>query len=92
MGRSTSIKLAEDLPDRVRAIAQDEQRSANWIMNEAIRQYVEQKERRKEVLAEMRAAHEDYQRTGLHLTQEEVEEWMARRARGERVPVPKLHD
>ncbi|MEO6013086.1 MAG: hypothetical protein ABIQ30_05825 [Devosia sp.] len=36
-------------------------------------------------------AHEEYKRTGLHLTQEEVEEWMAKRARGERAPMPKLH-
>jgi hypothetical protein len=36
-------------------------------------------------------SHEEYRRTGLHLTQEEVEEWMAKRARGERAPMPKLH-
>jgi hypothetical protein len=36
-------------------------------------------------------AHEEYKRTGLHLTQAEVEEWMAKRARGERAPMPKLH-
>lgn len=32
-----------------------------------------------------------YKETGLHLTQEEVEKWMEQRARGERVPMPKLH-
>lgn len=32
-----------------------------------------------------------YEETGLHLTQKEVEDWMKRRSRGERVPMPKLH-
>lgn len=91
MAESTSIKLASDLKERLRIIAADENRSANWLMNDAISQYVERKEHRKLLRQHMRAAHEDYQRTGLHLTQEEVRDWMARRARGERAPQPKLH-
>lgn len=63
----------------------------DWLMTDAIRQYVERKEARKALLEELRAAHEEYQRTGLHLTREEVEEWMARRARGERAPMPEPH-
>ena len=32
-----------------------------------------------------------YRETGLHLTHEEVKEWMRQRASGNRVPMPKLH-
>jgi len=91
MATSTSIKLADGLKEKLQAIAKDENRSANWLMNDAIAQYVERKARRKALLDKMRAAHEEYERTGLHLTHEEVKEWMAKRARGERAPMPKLH-
>ncbi len=91
MSQSTSIKLADGLKDRLKAIAEDENRSANWLMNDAISSYVERKEKRKALLAELREAHRDFQETGLHLTQQEVEDWMARRARGDRAPMPKPH-
>lgn len=42
-------------------------------------------------LAEGRAAWEDYQRTGLHLANEEVMEWMDKIIAGEQVPMPKCH-
>lgn len=91
MSDATSIKLAEGLKERIRAIAADEDRSANWIMNDAIARYVEHKEYRKAVREQMRHAHAEYKRTGLHLTHDEVREWMAKRARGELAPMPKLH-
>jgi predicted transcriptional regulator len=88
---STSIKLSDGLRERVQAIAEDEDRSANWLMNDAISKYVDRKEHRKALRQQMRDAHEEYQRTGLHLTQDEVREWMEKRARGERASMPKLH-
>lgn len=91
MASSTSIKLADGIKERVQAIAADEDRSANWLMNDAITRYVERKEQRKALRQQMREAHEEYQRAGLHLTQDEVRTWMEQRARGERVPRPKLH-
>lgn len=91
MTTSTSIKLSDGLKERVQAISEDEDRSANWLMNDAISKYVERKEHRKALRQQMRDAHEEYQRTGLHLTQDEVREWMAKRASGERAPMPKLH-
>lgn len=91
MAHSTSIKLAENLKERLKVIAADENRSPNWLMNDAIHQYVERKEQRKSLRQQMRNAHEDYENTGLHLTQDEVREWMEKRARGDRVPAPKPH-
>ncbi|MBI4923613.1 MAG: hypothetical protein HY834_17875 [Devosia nanyangense] len=48
-------------------------------------------ETEEEFWATARESLRDYRETGLHLTQEEVEEWMARRARGDRAPMPKPH-
>ena len=92
MSETTSIKLRDGLKDRVKMLAEDENRSPNWLMNDAISEYVERKEAKKALLAELRAAHQEYVDSGgLHLTHDEVKDWMARRARGERAPMPKLH-
>jgi len=91
MAQSTSIKLDDGLKERLRVIAAEEQRSANWLMNDAISAYVERKEHRRALRRQMQDAHDDFERTGLHLTQQEVRDWMERRLRGERDPIPKLH-
>ena len=36
MSDSTSIKLRDGLKDRVASIAEEDRRSANWFINEAI--------------------------------------------------------
>lgn len=91
MSDSTSIKLRDGLKQGVEEIAADESRTANWVMNEAIAEYVARKKQRKAYREEAREAHRHYVETGLHLTPDEVEDWMARRAKGERIPMPKLH-
>ena len=91
MAASTSIKLAEGLKERIKAIAEDDQRSVNWVMNQVLSDYADRREKRKAYLADLRESHSEFEDTGLHLTQDEVEEWMAKRAAGERAPMPKLH-
>ena len=41
--------------------------------------------------AKSRESLRHYQETGLHLTNDEVKEWMRQRALGNRIPMPKLH-
>jgi predicted transcriptional regulator len=48
-------------------------------------------ETEEEFWASVEASHRDYQETGLHLTHDEVVEWMEKRLRGERVPMPEPH-
>lgn len=48
-------------------------------------------ETRKAWLAEGRQAWEDYQRTGLHLANEEVLDWMEKVIQGEDARMPKCH-
>lgn len=38
------------------------------------------------------AAWESYQTTGLHLTEEEADEWLAKLEAGEDAPLPECHD
>jgi predicted transcriptional regulator len=46
MTSATSIKIDEQLKQRVQQIAATRQRSAHWLMREAIREYVEREEKR----------------------------------------------
>ena len=43
---ATSVKIDEELKGRIQHLAETRQRSAHWIMREAIREYVEREEAR----------------------------------------------
>lgn len=92
MAKSTSLKLKDGFDERLKALSATRQRSPHWLMNDAIGRYLADEERRVALLAELRAAKEEYERGGrLHLTQEEVEEWMEQRKTDRTAAMPKLH-
>ena len=88
---ATSIKLDDELKDRVQSLADARQRSAHWIMREAIAQYVEREEKRQAFKEDALRAWEAYQRTGLHLSLEEADAWLAQLANGEDGELPACH-
>lgn len=92
MAAPTSIKLDDDLKGRVQHLAEVRQRSAHWLMREAIEQYVEREERREAFKQDTLNAWEDYQATGLHATADEVEKWLASWGTDDEVPAPKCHE
>lgn len=76
MANPTSIKLDDELKGRVQNVADTHRRSAHWIMREAIQQYVEREEKQEAFKQETLQAWENYQSTGLHSTNDEVENWL----------------
>lgn len=88
---SVTVKLDPETRERVAALAQARDRSAHWIMREAIRQYVEREEARERFRQETLEASERYHATGLHLTAEEADAWLARLEAGEDVDPPPCH-
>lgn len=91
MATATSIKLDDDLKNRLQHLAESRRRSAHWIMREAITQYVEREEKREAYLRDAQNAWEEFQRTGLHVTAEEADEWLAQLAAGNDVEPPECH-
>lgn len=87
----TSVKLDDELKGRVQHLAASRRRTPHWIMREAIAEYVEREEKRESFKREALEAWEDYQRTGLHLTGEEVDEWLAKLEAGEDAEMPACH-
>ena len=88
---STSIKIPGDLRERLHNLAETRQRTPHALMLQAIESFVGQEEKREAWRQEGIAAWDEYQRTGLHLTNAEVKEWLSQLAAGNNVEPPKCH-
>ena len=88
---TTSLKLDRTVKERVHRIAAARRRSAHWIMCEAVEQYVEREEKRELLRQDALAAWAGYQETGLHVTAQEADAWLAKLEAGKHAAVPKCH-
>ena len=88
---TTSLKLDSAMKERVRRLALTRRRPAHWIMREAVEQYVEREEKREQLRQDVLAAWADYQTTGLHITAEEADVWLAKLEAGKDAAIPKCH-
>jgi predicted transcriptional regulator len=86
---ATSIKLDPEIKERVQRLASARHRSPHWIMKEAVEQYVEREERREQFRQDALAAWNHYQTTGLHVTGEEADKWLAKLEAGKETTAPK---
>ena len=89
--KNVTVKLEADLRERIQHIAEARDRSAHWIMRQAISQYVEREEKREAFRQDTLRAWEEYRQNGLHLTAEEMDAWMARLEAGEDAESPACH-
>jgi predicted transcriptional regulator len=60
-------------------------------MREAIEQYVEREEKREQFRQAALAAWTNFQTTGLYVTAEEADAWLAKLEAGEDAATPKCH-
>lgn len=88
---NASVKMPPALHARVASLAETRQKSTHALMLKAIENYVEREEKREAWRQEGITAWEEYQRTGLHLTNAEVKEWLSQLAAGNNVEPPKCH-
>jgi predicted transcriptional regulator len=89
--RPVAIKVDPDIKERVNRLAIARHRTPHWLMRDAIHQYVEREEKREAFRQDAVAAWNEYQITGLHVTAEEADTWLAElEAGGDREP-PECH-
>jgi predicted transcriptional regulator len=86
---TTSVKLDVEIKERVRRLASARRRSPHWVMREAIEEYVEREEKRERFRQDALAAWAHYQTTGLHVTAEEADSWLAKLEAGKHAAPPK---
>jgi predicted transcriptional regulator len=86
---TTSLKLDTEIKERVRRLASARRRSPHWVMREAIEVYVEREEKRERFRQDALAAWDHYQSTGLYVTAEEADTWLAKLEAGKDAAPPK---
>lgn len=75
--RPVAIKIDEAIKARINRLAGARQRTAHWLMREAITQYVDREEKREALRQETLKAWEAFRSTGQHATAEEADAWMS---------------
>ena len=88
---TTSLKLDSELKKRVHRLAAERRRSPHWVMREAVEQFVEREEKREKLRRDALAAWNHYRTTGLHVTAEEADAWLAKLEAGEDAEAPECH-
>lgn len=89
--RPVAIKIDEDIKARVKRLAEARKRTSHWLMREAITQYVDREEKRESFRQETLKAWEAYRTTGLHVTAEEADAWLAKLEQGNDIEPPECH-
>lgn len=89
--KTISVKLDADIRTRLENLAEARQRTAHWVMREAINQYVEREEKREAFRQATIKASYEYQETGLHATAAEVDTWLNSWGSDNPLPAPICH-
>lgn len=89
---TTSLKLDSEVKQRVQRLAVARRRSPHWLMREAIEEYVEREEKREQFRQDALIAWAYYQATGLHVTAEDADTWLAKLEAGKDSAPPKCRD
>ncbi len=89
---ATSIKIDDELKDRIQHLADLRQRSAHWIMREAIASYVSREEARESFKQEALDSWTAYQETGRHVTGKEMRAWLSDWGNETETEVPPCHE
>lgn len=71
-----AVKLTLETKERLKAVAEKQDRSIHWLMKEAVNQFLDREESKAALREAADQSWRHYQETGLHLTLGEVNEWM----------------
>ena len=91
MTMSTSVKINNELKQRIDSLAKSKKRTAHWIMREAIEEYVIREEKRQSFVSEAQKSWKDYQQDGLHVTFDEVSGWIDSWGTDQEKAIPECH-
>ncbi len=86
-----AIKIDLDTKERVKRLAEARHRTAHWLMREAISQYLDREEKREAFRQDAIRAWNEYRATGMHVTAEEVDVWLAKLESDEDAEPPACH-
>jgi predicted transcriptional regulator len=75
--KSTNVTVKLDASDRerIKALATVKNRTAHYLMKEAIQRYLQEEEAEQRFLLVGESSWDDFEATGLHITLDEANEW-----------------
>jgi predicted transcriptional regulator len=85
---TTTVELDADTQAGVERLARSRKGSTPLLMREAVEQYVDREEARGRLRQDALAAWRAYTATGLHVTEDEADAWLAKLEAGEDAPPP----
>ncbi|WP_337263636.1 MULTISPECIES: CopG family ribbon-helix-helix protein [unclassified Serratia (in: enterobacteria)] len=74
--QTTTLRIEQDIKERLKALAEDRHSSTHALMLEAIAEYVDREEKRSRYRKEALATWQRYQETGEHITADETIAWL----------------
>jgi predicted transcriptional regulator len=86
---ATTLKLPPDLKDRISKVVEGTGQTPHAFMVDAIRKQTERVERRREFIAEALTARDEFSRTGLAYSMDDVHAYVKARAAGKKPAKPK---
>ncbi len=89
MSSTQAIKLDDETNERLKTLAQQRDRSAHWLMREALQRYLTEEERYEREKTEDLAEYEDYLLTGEAIDNKTVTSWLTELANGKKIAWPK---
>jgi predicted transcriptional regulator len=89
MSATQAIKLDDETNNRLKALAQQRNRSAHWLLRDALQRYLAEEERYEHEKAEDLAEYEDYLLTGKAIANDTVASWLSELANGKKTAWPK---
>lgn len=84
--------VAPDIEVRLERLAERLNVPVAKVLEDGLVDYLDRADRRAELYSELDRRYDRYVKTGLHVTNAEVKQWLLERARGERTPPPKAHN
>jgi predicted transcriptional regulator len=90
--RPMSVKLDQDTRARLERLAESRRRTPHWMLREAVAQYLTREEKREAFRQDTLKAWEEYRTTGMHVTADEAEAWLAQLAEGNDTEPPECHE
>lgn len=88
---STTLKVDQSIKERIKRLADARHRTPHRVMLDAICEYVEREEKREAFRQAGMRAWEEYQATGLHVTLDEADAWLAKLENGQDATLPECH-
>ena len=74
--QATTIRCDEHVLQQLDALAEARKRSRTWIINQALTEYIAREERREQFKTHVLKSWQQYQETGLHVTDDALVAWL----------------